>query len=69
MDKLFSLLGGVALGAAIGLLFAPQSGKETRAKIKALAEEQGLKLSAADWEKFIDDVMAKLKKEDGTATA
>lgn len=68
MDKLFSILGGVALGAILGILFAPQSGQETRAKIKELAEKKGVKLSADEWEKFVDDVIAKMKQDNGTAT-
>ncbi len=69
MDKLFSLLAGAVVGAGLALLFAPQSGKETRAKIKQLAEEQGVKLSEADWNKFIDAVINKMKTNDGnTAT-
>ncbi len=69
MDKLFSLLAGAVVGAGLALLFAPQSGKETRAKIKQLAEEQGVKLSEADWNKFIDAVINKMKANDGnTAT-
>jgi gas vesicle protein len=36
------LLGGL-LGATLGILFAPKSGKETRAQLKILAEDLGEK--------------------------
>jgi len=35
----FSFLTGAALGAGLALLFAPQSGKETRKQIKDLSEK------------------------------
>ena len=34
-----ALLGGVAIGAGLGVLFAPKSGKETRADLKAKMDE------------------------------
>ncbi len=68
MDKLFPFIAGAAIGAGLALLFAPQSGKETRAKIRQLAESQGMKLSEADWDKFIDAVINKMKKDGNTAT-
>ena len=33
-DSLFTFLGGVLVGAAVAILFAPESGDETRRKIK-----------------------------------
>ncbi|MBU0952244.1 MAG: YtxH domain-containing protein [Elusimicrobia bacterium] len=36
------LLGGLA-GACLGILFAPKSGKETRQRLKVLAEDLGEK--------------------------
>ncbi len=33
-EHLFSFLGGALVGAAIAILFAPESGEETRKKIK-----------------------------------
>lgn len=40
--KIFvSFLSGAAIGAGLALLFAPQSGKETRKKIKDFAEKVG----------------------------
>ena len=37
----FSFLTGAALGAGLALLFAPQSGKETRKQIKELSDKMG----------------------------
>ena len=34
-----AILGGAAIGAGLGILFAPKSGKETRAELKAKMEE------------------------------
>lgn len=44
-DNLFTFLGGVLVGAAVAILFAPESGEETRKKIKDTfdREYQGLK--------------------------
>ena len=56
-----ALLGGVAIGAAAGLLLAPEEGKETRRRLKAqgarIADKvnetlrnKGIKLSREDME-------------------
>ena len=37
----FSFLTGAAVGAGLALLFAPQSGKETRRQIKDFSEKLG----------------------------
>jgi gas vesicle protein len=37
----FSFLTGAAIGAGLALLFAPQSGKETRRQIKDFSEKLG----------------------------
>ena len=36
-EEVLWLLSGIAIGATLGLLFAPQSGEETRHKIKKVA--------------------------------
>ena len=38
-DSLFAFLLGAVVGAAIGLLYAPKTGKETRAHLKRLGED------------------------------
>lgn len=44
-ENLFTFLGGILVGAAVAILFAPDSGDETRRKIKDTfdREYQGLK--------------------------
>jgi len=60
------LLAGAAVGAAIALLYAPQSGKETREKLKFKLKElegqfEALKGKAGDKTNQIkDDLAAKL---------
>lgn len=38
-DGLFAFLLGAVVGAAVGLLYAPKTGKETRAHLKQLGED------------------------------
>ncbi|HAM39439.1 MAG TPA: hypothetical protein DCP53_08630 [Elusimicrobia bacterium] len=42
-ETILAFLIGGAIGACLGLLFAPQSGKETRKKVKIFAESIGEK--------------------------
>jgi gas vesicle protein len=42
-----ALIAGALLGAGIALLFAPQSGRKTRRKIRQFAEKAGSKAQAA----------------------
>ncbi len=39
-EHLFSFIGGALVGAAIALLFAPETGDETRKKIKDTVERE-----------------------------
>ena len=42
MKALHAFIGGAAAGALIALLLAPESGDETRARIKAFLKSKGL---------------------------
>ncbi len=61
MRNLFSLLGGAALGAVLALLFAPQSGEETRNKIRELLKEKMPNLSKEKIEELVNQVIEKAK--------
>lgn len=52
-----SFLTGALIGAGLGILLAPQSGKETRGKIKELSSEMKGKTTEA-----AEDVLEKLQK-------
>ena len=46
-ESFFALLAGTAAGFALGLLFAPEKGEQTRQKVKAAAAEGWENLSDA----------------------
>lgn len=59
-SQLITFLGGAFLGAIIALLLAPESGDDTREKIKSKLEEKGIKLTKEQLDEFIDSIKEKL---------
>ena len=57
---LAALLGGFALGATIGLLFAPEKGEDLRAKIAEAIRARGIKLNREEMENLVDDITEEL---------
>ena len=49
------------MGALLGVIFAPQSGKETREQIKKLLQEKMPDLSKERLEELVDEVVAKVR--------
>ena len=58
---LAALLGGFALGATIGLLFAPEKGEDLRAKIAEAIRARGIKHNREEMENLVDDITEELK--------
>ena len=59
-----AFLGGLALGAAAGILFAPEKGEETRKKIAEILRQKGIRLNRAEMEDLVDQTAAEVKDAD-----
>ena len=61
LNILAAFLGGAAIGAACGILFAPEEGENTRQKIKDILREKGIKLNRSEMDELVDQIAAEVK--------
>ena len=63
LSSLFAFLGGAAVGAALGVLFAPEKGEDTRKRICQLLREKGIKLNHHEMDELVDQITSELSSD------
>ena len=63
LNVLVAFLGGAAVGAAVGILFAPEKGEDTRQKIAEILRKKGIRLYRSEMENLVDEIAAEIKGE------
>ena len=61
LNILAAFIGGAAIGAALGILFAPEKGEDPRQKIKDILREKGIKLNRSEMDELVDKIAAEVK--------
>ncbi len=61
LNIVLAVLGGAVAGAAVGLLFAPEKGKDTRDRIAELLREKGVQLRGKKMDELIDQISEELE--------
>ncbi len=60
INYLLAFVGGVAIGAATGILLAPEKGKDTRERIAEALRKRGIRLNRKDMDALVSDISEEL---------
>lgn len=61
LSFLAAFLGGAAVGAAVGILYAPEKGTDTREKIIEALRKRGIKLNRKEMDSLVDEIADEIK--------
>ena len=61
LNLLFAFLGGAAVGAVAGILFAPEKGSDMRARICKMFHDKGIHLKKEEMEQLVDQIAEEVK--------
>ena len=64
LNVVAAFLGGIAIGAASGILFAPEKGADTRNKIAELLRKKGIRLNREEMDDLVDQIASEVKDAD-----
>ena len=61
LNYLVAFVGGAAIGAACGLLFAPEQGSDLREKIAGALRKRGIKLNRQEMTDLVDEIAEEIQ--------
>lgn len=62
LSLLYAFIGGAILGGALALLYAPESGKDLRVRIKELLKKKGIDFSDDEVEQLVNQISAQIEQ-------